>query len=60
MLLLDYYLLNQMIFMKLGKNNMPIETPKHFMFIFPMAHKNTVDTQTCTVGIPLVLLIFGF
>ena len=46
--------------MKLGKNNMPTETPKHFMFIFPMAHKNTVDTQTCTVGKPLVLLIFGF
>jgi hypothetical protein len=27
------------IFMKLGKNNMPIEAPQHFMFIFPMVHK---------------------
>jgi hypothetical protein len=48
------------IFMKLGKNNMPIEASKHFMFIFPMAHKSTVDTPTCTVGIPIVLLIFEY
>jgi len=44
--------------MKLGKNNMPTET-QHFMFICSMVHKNTADTQTCKVGIPLVMLIFG-